>query len=354
MNVTACGRADLQELDGENPAALRSVDSTSTLPLDFARGAPQSDVNCNEVVTSTVRSRSSPYGEYRVTPTSDLTDKGFTGHAQNDEVALIYMRARYYVPGVGRFASADSIVPDPLNPQSFNRYSYVFNNPLVFSDFTGHGPITDWLTEIGQQSSLARSLIVGTNAVVTHINQQTEKIFYPDANTDQGDRLLACAEIGGGSVLFAATATEVAFGTLTTAATTGGTVTVGTATGTTVTTACADGDCTNELTAAAKTASSVIDKLTRYLLNPNHPRGSTMATWYERALGFTQENMGNLAKQIVFDPNTAYVTEVTQFGTKYNQVIPITGANDKVIDVLVAWIELADGTIKLVTTVPGQ
>ncbi|MEW5985314.1 MAG: RHS repeat-associated core domain-containing protein, partial [Chloroflexota bacterium] len=46
--------------------------------------------------------------------------------------------ARYYVPGVGRFASADALVPDPQNPQSFNRYGYVLNNPLRFTDPTGH------------------------------------------------------------------------------------------------------------------------------------------------------------------------------------------------------------------------
>ena len=134
MDVTACCRADLQESEGANPAALRTSDSTST--LCFARGASQSDINGNEAATSTVRFY--PYGEYRVTPTSDLTDKGFTGHAQNDEVALIYMRARYCVPGVGRFASADSIVPNPLDPQNLNRYGYVGNSPMNCNDPSGH------------------------------------------------------------------------------------------------------------------------------------------------------------------------------------------------------------------------
>ncbi|MBK8129044.1 MAG: hypothetical protein IPK53_08915 [bacterium] len=41
-------------------------------------------------------------------------------------------------PGLGRFLSADSIVPDPTNPQSLNRYSYVRNSPLGFTDPTGH------------------------------------------------------------------------------------------------------------------------------------------------------------------------------------------------------------------------
>jgi hypothetical protein len=48
------------------------------------------------------------------------------------------MNARYYLPQIGRFVSPDSIVPDPANPQSFNRYAYVRNNPINLSDPTGH------------------------------------------------------------------------------------------------------------------------------------------------------------------------------------------------------------------------
>ncbi len=50
----------------------------------------------------------------------------------------MYYNARYYVPGLGRFASADTIVPDPTNPQQYNRYSYVLNSPLNFKDPSGH------------------------------------------------------------------------------------------------------------------------------------------------------------------------------------------------------------------------
>ena len=46
--------------------------------------------------------------------------------------------ARYYLPGLRRFISADSIVPDPGNSQSLNRYSYVENKPLTFNDPSGH------------------------------------------------------------------------------------------------------------------------------------------------------------------------------------------------------------------------
>lgn len=119
---------------------------------------------------------------------------------------------------------------------------------------------------------------------------------------------------------------------------------------------CADGDCTNEantvgqtLQGAVQTAQSVTDKLQRYLLNPEHSVGGPKAKWFEQALGYTRENMSQLAKQIVFDPNKARATELTQYGQKYEQIISITGANGKVIDVPFVWIKNLDGVVRLVT-----
>ncbi|MCA9924818.1 MAG: hypothetical protein KC421_20725, partial [Anaerolineales bacterium] len=86
--------------------------------------------------------RYTPFGDWRTEPSADLTDKGFTGHKSNNtgsnDLGLIYMNARWYVSGIGRFASADTIVPDPMNPQGLNRYSYVLNSPLTLIDPTGH------------------------------------------------------------------------------------------------------------------------------------------------------------------------------------------------------------------------
>ncbi len=39
---------------------------------------------------------------------------------------------------LNRFLSADTIVPDPVNPQQFNRYTYSLNNPVNYLDPTGH------------------------------------------------------------------------------------------------------------------------------------------------------------------------------------------------------------------------
>jgi len=50
----------------------------------------------------------------------------------------LYYGARTYDPALGRFIQPDTIVPNPANPQSLNRYAYVLNNPLRYTDPTGH------------------------------------------------------------------------------------------------------------------------------------------------------------------------------------------------------------------------
>ena len=47
------------------------------------------------------------------------------------------MNGRLYDPQLGRFLSPDNYVQDPYNTQSFNRYGYVWNNPLVAADPSG-------------------------------------------------------------------------------------------------------------------------------------------------------------------------------------------------------------------------
>ncbi len=99
---------------------------------------------------------------------------------------------------------------------------------------------------------------------------------------------------------------------------------------------------------------SVDDKLARYLLNQAHPKGGPKAKWFEEALGFNLGNADGLAKQLVFDPANAVQTEVTQYGTKFNQTINVTGPNGRTIPVTAAWIQGNDGVVRLVTAVPGN
>lgn len=79
---------------------------------------------------------------------------GYTGHEQLDSVGLIHMNGRVYDAELGRFLSADPLVQQPKNYQNLNRYAYVFNNPLSYTDpsgfavddgsaFFGHGEFFD-------------------------------------------------------------------------------------------------------------------------------------------------------------------------------------------------------------------
>ena len=62
----------------------------------------------------------------------------YTGKERDGSTGLYFYEARYYDAALGRFISADTIVPDPNNPQNLNRYSYARNNPILYNDPSGH------------------------------------------------------------------------------------------------------------------------------------------------------------------------------------------------------------------------
>jgi RHS repeat-associated protein len=72
-----------------------------------------------------------------------ITNRGYTGHEHIKGTDFIHMNARLYDPTIGRFLSADTIIQAPYDSQSYNRYSYVRNNPLKYTDPTGHS----WLSK---------------------------------------------------------------------------------------------------------------------------------------------------------------------------------------------------------------
>jgi RHS repeat-associated protein len=68
---------------------------------------------------------------------STTFSRGYTGHEHLDLFDLINMNGRMYDPVLGRFFSPDNFVQSPDFTQSFNRYSYCLNNPLVYTDPDG-------------------------------------------------------------------------------------------------------------------------------------------------------------------------------------------------------------------------
>ena len=69
---------------------------------------------------------------------TSMTRRGYTGHEMVDTVGIIHMNGRIYDPKLGRFMQADPIIQFPHYSQSHNRYSYVLNNPLAYTDPSGY------------------------------------------------------------------------------------------------------------------------------------------------------------------------------------------------------------------------
>ncbi|WP_417430975.1 polymorphic toxin type 23 domain-containing protein [Halpernia sp.] len=69
--------------------------------------------------------------------TALLIDRGYTSHEHFAEVGIIHMNGRLYDPLLRRFLNADENIQDPTNTQNYNKYGYVLNNPLIYSDSNG-------------------------------------------------------------------------------------------------------------------------------------------------------------------------------------------------------------------------
>ena len=67
-----------------------------------------------------------------------ISNRGYTGHEMLAKVGLVHMNGRIYDPSIGRFLSPDPFIQAPEIAQNFNRYSYVLNNPLKFTDPSGY------------------------------------------------------------------------------------------------------------------------------------------------------------------------------------------------------------------------
>jgi len=66
------------------------------------------------------------------------TTREFTGHESVQGMDIIHMNGRIYDLTLGRFLQADPHIQAPKNSQNYNRYSYVLNNPLSYTDPTGY------------------------------------------------------------------------------------------------------------------------------------------------------------------------------------------------------------------------
>jgi RHS repeat-associated protein len=71
------------------------------------------------------------------TPFTSLYKRGYTGHEHIDAFGLINMNGRMYDARLARFLSPDPYIQSPDYTQSYNRFSYCWNNPMKYVDPDG-------------------------------------------------------------------------------------------------------------------------------------------------------------------------------------------------------------------------
>lgn len=77
------------------------------------------------------------FGDLKTTNETTTNDFMYTGEQYDDETGLVYLRARYYDPEIGRFLSRDPFPGFVTQPQTVNPYPYVGNNPVNYTDPRG-------------------------------------------------------------------------------------------------------------------------------------------------------------------------------------------------------------------------
>jgi RHS repeat-associated protein len=184
---------------------------------------------------------------------SSLTDYRFTGQRADEGIGLYFYNARWYDSAIGRFVQADTDVPINQGVQGLNRYAYVNNNPVRYTDITGQRIDDGCQTEGCSLTQYQKEQDAQKLALLENESNKRKCEAGNDAYCSTALRhpLETITFVGGGLLLAGAGAALIGPTTIT--AETATTVT------TTTTFLCAnDGDCTNEIQTGANTVYQVI------------------------------------------------------------------------------------------------
>jgi RHS repeat-associated protein len=125
---------------GSTSLAVRTIVNGTQNTLNWTLGDHLGSSSVTTTANGTWYSelRYSAFGETRYSSGITPTDYRYTGQLEQADVNLYYYNARWYDPELGRFIQADTIVPEPGSAKSYDRYMYVNNNPVRYTDPSGH------------------------------------------------------------------------------------------------------------------------------------------------------------------------------------------------------------------------
>ena len=121
---------------GAQRVAMRKNGTLYYLLADHL-GSTSLTTNTSGALVSELRYKA--WGETRYSSGTTPTSYRYTGQREEPGIGLYFYNARWYDPYLNHFTQPDSIVPDPNNSQDWDRYAYARNNPVRYTDPSGHG-----------------------------------------------------------------------------------------------------------------------------------------------------------------------------------------------------------------------
>jgi RHS repeat-associated protein len=140
------------------PTACSGSWATILRMLRTGLGCTPVTANSDGTLKSTLRFKT--WGEVRYSSGATNTNYTFTGqYSYTADFGLLYFGARFYDPLLGRFAQADPIIPGAGLVQALDRYAGLLENPVRYTDPSGHRPCEDYdngrcISESGWQENI--------------------------------------------------------------------------------------------------------------------------------------------------------------------------------------------------------
>lgn len=132
-----------------------------------------------------------PFGEEQLAVGEGQSSIRYGGYKADDETGLLYAGARFYDAALGRFLTPDPTVPkDGADYLGLNRYAYVKNNPIHYTDPTG----LSWFSDLWQRASRGVTKFVKNSvAALKKSVAEASQTFKVLATTiiDQGKKFLS-------------------------------------------------------------------------------------------------------------------------------------------------------------------
>ncbi len=126
---------------GTTRVAMRTGSGTGTSGLNWLLSdhLGSTSITANSSGNKVAELRNKAWGETRYTYGTTPTRRQYTGQINEPGIGLYFFNARWYDAALGRWAQPDSIVPvESQGVQAWDRYAFVNNNPIRFTDPSGH------------------------------------------------------------------------------------------------------------------------------------------------------------------------------------------------------------------------